>query len=151
MCDTYIYTSKIPKCAVFFSQTRLLLCLKMLLDKTALSRGGYWIRSATKTVLFVTKVISWKVSTILKYISTSDVSGVVNSSLTERHVQMSCTWYWTGNKSVINESSLITKISRILSYPDQKFRLDSENFFLIYRSKTSIKEKISKSANKKPY
>ena len=134
----------------FFSQTRLLLCLKMLLDKTALSRGRYWIRSATKTVLFVTKVISWKASTILKYISTSDVSGVVNSSLTERHVQMSCAWYWTGNKSVINESSLITKISRILSYPDQKLGLTRRTFFLYIALKRQSKKKSLKAQTRSP-
>ena len=55
---------------------------------------------------------------------------------------MSCVWCWTGNKSVINESSLGTKISRILCCLDQKFSPDSENLFLIYRSKMAIKEKI---------
>ena len=51
----------------------------------------------------------------------------------------------------MNESSQRTKISRILSCLEQKFRSDSDNVFLIYRSKTAIKDKTSKKAFKKPY
>ena len=39
----------------------------------------------------------------------------------------------------MNESSQRTKISRILSCLEHKFRSDSDNVFLIYRSKTAIK------------
>ena len=116
----------------------------MLLDKTTLSRGEYGILSTTKTILFVTKVISWKASTILKNICTSYVAGVLNPSLTERHVQMSCAWYWTENKSIINESSRRAKISRILSCLDQKFRPDSENLCLYIALKRQSKKKSLK-------
>ena len=49
----------------------------------------------------------------------------------------------------MNESSQRTKISRILSCLEQKFRSDSDNVFLIYRSKTV--DKNSKNPFKKPY
>ena len=57
--------------------------MKILLDMRTLSRDGYRILSTTKTMLFVTKVYSWMLLTIIKNISISDVAGVLNSLLTE--------------------------------------------------------------------
>ena len=63
---------------LLFSQTKtkLLLCLKILLDIRTLSRDGYRILSSTKTVLFGTKVNRWKVLTVFSTIFILDVSGV---------------------------------------------------------------------------
>ena len=88
-------------------ETRLLFCLKTLLDMTTMRRERYRILSTAKMIIFVTKINSWKLSTILKNITNPNVAGVLNPSLTERHVQMSCACYWTGYKSVITESSLL--------------------------------------------
>ena len=56
---TLVATGGSPPVAHF---TLVLLYLKMLLDMGTLSRGGYRILSAAKTMLFVTKVNSWKPS-----------------------------------------------------------------------------------------
>ena len=58
---------------LLFSKVRLLSCLKMLLDKRTLSRGGYTIFSTTKMVLFMTEVNTWKLLTVFTNIFTSDV------------------------------------------------------------------------------
>ena len=68
---------------LLFSKTGLLLCIETLLDMRTLSRDGYRILSATKMMLFVTKVYSWKSLTIVTNISISDVAGVLNSPLIE--------------------------------------------------------------------
>ena len=68
---------------LLFSQTGLLLCMKILLDMRTLSRDGYQIRSTTKAMLFVTRVYSWKLLTVVTNITISDVVGVLNSPLTE--------------------------------------------------------------------
>ena len=68
---------------LLFSQTGLLLCMKILLDMRTLSRDGYRILSTTKTMLFVTKVYSWKSLTIATNFSIANVAGVLNSPLTE--------------------------------------------------------------------
>ena len=76
--------AKYPTTLLRFSQTRLLLYLKMLLDmRTLSSRIGYRILSTTTTMLFLTKVNSWKSLTILINNSTSDVAGILNPPLTE--------------------------------------------------------------------
>ena len=53
----------------------------MLLDLRTMNRGGYRILSATKTVLSVTKVNSWKPFTIFTNISASNVTRVLNALL----------------------------------------------------------------------
>ena len=68
---------------LLFLQTRLLLCLKMLFDMRTLSRGGYRILSTAKVMLFVIKFNSWKPSTILKNITTSEVERILNPPLTK--------------------------------------------------------------------
>ena len=64
---------KYPNMLLLFSKVRLLSCLKMLLDKRMLSRGGYTILWTTKMVVFMTEVNTWKLLTVFTNISTSDV------------------------------------------------------------------------------
>ena len=80
-----------PNLLHLFSQTTLFLCLKIPLDMRTLSRDGYKILSETKTMLFVTKVNSWKPLNILTSIFTSDEAGVLNSPLTETCIIVICT------------------------------------------------------------
>ena len=82
--DTCVYISKVPKYAAFiFSEMRLLLYLKMLLEVRTLSRSRYRILSTTKTVLSVTNVNRRKPLDILTNISTSNVAEDLNPPLTE--------------------------------------------------------------------
>ena len=131
-CVIHVYILvKYPNMLLLYSQTKMLLCLKMLLNMRTLSKGRYRIFSTTKTVYFVTKVQQLEaVNYSHKYLHLKCGRG---PNFIFHWGMYICHVYSTGLEIIlINESSLRTKISRVLSCLDQEFRLDLENLFLIY-------------------